>query len=161
MSKILFCVTCSKEMVVPNNSGRKYCKECNLERQRQRARDQYKNGPNEARTRATQKQLRKYKEDSVYRLFVRSRGRASVEGREFNLELSDIIIPSVCPVLGTPFQYKTYYTASLDRIDSSKGYIKGNVQVMSHKANAMKNSASQQELIKFAEWVLTNYNKEQ
>ena len=89
-----------------------------------------------------------------YRLLTRAKNRAKTAGLDFDLTTDDIIIPDVCPVLGVPFEYKTYYTASLDRIDSTKGYIKGNVQVMSHKANAMKNSATPEELIKFAQWVL-------
>ena len=47
---------------------------------------------------------------------------------------------------------------SLDRMDNSKGYVKGNVQVISHKANSMKFSASKDELLKFAEWVMRVYS---
>ena len=46
---------------------------------------------------------------------------------------------------------------SIDRIDNDKGYIKGNVQVISHKANSMKFTASKEELLKFAEWVKVTY----
>jgi hypothetical protein len=46
---------------------------------------------------------------------------------------------------------------ALDRIDNNKGYVKGNVMVVSHRANMMKVDASPEELIKFAEWVLTRY----
>jgi UDP-N-acetylenolpyruvoylglucosamine reductase len=42
---------------------------------------------------------------------------------------------------------------SLDRIDSARGYVPGNVQVVSHKANTMKSNASTEELIAFSEWV--------
>jgi len=41
----------------------------------------------------------------------------------------------------------------IDRIDSSKGYIKGNVQVISRKANTMKSNADVATLIKFAEGI--------
>jgi len=41
----------------------------------------------------------------------------------------------------------SFYTASLDRIDSRKGYIKGNVQFVSKNINYMKNKMSHQETI--------------
>ena len=43
------------------------------------------------------------------------------------------------------------YTPSLDRIDPTKGYIKGNVWVITKRANTMKNSATREELLKFAD----------
>lgn len=36
--------------------------------------------------------------------------------------------------------------ASLDRIDNSKGYVRGNVMVISLRANAIKNNATAEEL---------------
>lgn len=87
-----------------------------------------------------------------------AKNRAARKGLEFNLELSDIVIPDVCPLLEVPFQFGTKdsydYSPSLDRIDNSKGYIKGNVQVISMKANAMKNSASPDELHTFCKNIL-------
>lgn len=67
--------------------------------------------------------------------------RAAKKGREFSIELSDIVIPTTCPVLGTPM-----VGPSLDRIDSSKGYVKGNVRVISKRANMLKNNATIEEL---------------
>jgi len=43
---------------------------------------------------------------------------------------------------------------SLDKIIPSLGYVVGNVQWLSKKANGMKQDASFQELEKFAKWVL-------
>lgn len=43
---------------------------------------------------------------------------------------------------------------SIDRIFPHLGYVKNNIQVISHKANRMKNSATLDELELFARWVL-------
>lgn len=85
--------------------------------------------------------------------------RAKERGLSFDLELSDIVIPKVCPVLGIPIvriQGKRMAgSASLDRINNALGYVKGNVWVISSKANLMKNNATDDELIAFANWVLS------
>lgn len=86
-----------------------------------------------------------------------AKNRAKKKNIEFSLTREDIIIPPICPVLGTEFIRKTVYTMSLDRIDSSLGYIKGNVQVISMKANAMKNNATPAELKTFADWIYAQY----
>lgn len=84
------------------------------------------------------------------RLLAYSRARAKAKQLEHNLELSDIVIPEVCPVLGIPLEPRLIVgdkttkalpnAPSLDRVDNSKGYVKGNVQVISFQANALKNS---------------------
>ena len=88
-------------------------------------------------------------------LLDRVKQSAQQRGLEFNLTIEDIYIPEFCPLLNIKltFEYSletrdSYY--SLDRIDSNKGYIKGNVQVMSIKANTMKNAATHDELLTFA-----------
>jgi len=47
-------------------------------------------------------------------------------------------------------------TASLDRIDSSKGYIEGNVQWVHRKINMMKQSYTQEEFIELCQAVVRN-----
>lgn len=56
----------------------------------------------------------------------------------------------------TPFQKRTMYAASVDRIDNTKGYEPGNIQVISRKANTLKGDCDRTELRQFAEWVLRN-----
>lgn len=70
-----------------------------------------------------------------------AKSRANKKGREFSIELSDVVIPALCPVLGIPMD-----RPSLDRIDGTKGYVKGNVRVISHRANMLKNNATIEEL---------------
>lgn len=75
------------------------------------------------------------------RMLGSAKYRAAKYGRDFNIELSDIVIPTLCPVLGIPMD-----RPSLDRIDGTKGYVKGNVRVISHRANMLKNDATIEEL---------------
>ncbi len=49
------------------------------------------------------------------------------------------------------------YTASLDRIDSSVGYIKGNVQFISMAANLFKHTMSHEETIEFCTIIANNF----
>lgn len=98
--------------------------------------------------------LRNYKKQMLHR----TRARAELKGLEFNIDEDDIVIPEICPILevpiivGTKGEYE--YSPSIDRIDNSKGYIKGNVQIISKKANSMKNSATSTELITFCKNIL-------
>lgn len=99
-----------------------------------------------------------YKKHIIHYMWVRAKQRAEKYGYEFNIEESDIIIPSICPILEVPIVLGSKdnyeYTPSLDRIDNSKGYIKGNIQIISKKANSMKNSASLKELRCFCKNIL-------
>jgi hypothetical protein len=110
---------------------------------------------------------RMYKEKNPSKvLFNSAKRRAKDKNFEFNIEETDINIPTVCPILDVPI-IKVYTegkksgptpnSASVDRIDNSKGYVKGNVQVISHLANTMKASATKEQLINFARWILRTY----
>lgn len=73
--------------------------------------------------------------------------RAKLAGLPFELSPTDIVIPELCPVLGVPLAVNGgRYSPSLDRIDNSKGYVRGNVVVVSIRANTIKNDASLDEL---------------
>jgi hypothetical protein len=89
--------------------------------------------------------------------------RAKTRNIPFDIELSDIIIPEICPILGLPLKKSIDgnrdFSPSLDRIDNTKGYIKGNIQVISSKANTMKHNANKEDLINFSNWVTENYGK--
>lgn len=52
--------------------------------------------------------------------------------------------------------FKTSQTASLDRIDSSKGYVEGNVQWVHKTVNKMKMDIKEKEFINFCELIASN-----
>lgn len=87
--------------------------------------------------------------------------RALKKNLDFNLTLEDIVVPDLCPILKIPFIIGTKgnyeHTPSLDRINNKLGYTRDNVQIITKKANSMKNSATSEELLLFANWVLKNY----
>ncbi len=56
-------------------------------------------------------------------------------------------MPTHCPVFGTPLgieggQKHTRHSPSLDRLDPTKGYVPGNVFVISNRANIIKNDGT-------------------
>jgi len=77
-------------------------------------------------------------------LLYTAKQRAIDKGLPFNLKKEDISVPEFCPVLGirlTPNiggKTGTDNSPSLDRIIPELGYIKGNVMVISKKANTIK-----------------------
>lgn len=95
--------------------------------------------------------------DLAWYLFLECRTRAKRNGLAFDLEPGDIVIPPACPVFGFAFKIgreNRDFSASVDRIDSSLGYMKGNVRVISYLANRMKSNATENQLRQFALWVL-------
>ncbi len=85
-----------------------------------------------------------------YKMYARAKSRAKKNNLPFNIELDDIIIPERCPLLGIEIESTEVRNSpnnpSLDKIIPEKGYIKGNVWVISNRANTLKNDASLQEL---------------
>jgi hypothetical protein len=87
------------------------------------------------------------------RLWQRAKHRASLWNLPFNIDEEDVVIPDVCPVFKVPMRIGTKYAPSLDRINPRKGYVKGNVQVISTRANMLKNDATAEELRMIADFV--------
>lgn len=94
-------------------------------------------------------------------MLANAKRRAVKKNLAFTLTKEDIVVPDLCPILKIPFilgiKGNYEHTPSLDRIDNNLGYTKSNVQIITKKANSMKNSATSEELILFANWILKNY----
>jgi hypothetical protein len=93
-----------------------------------------------------------------YTMWTSSKNRAKRDGVPFSLELSDIYIPEFCPVftqvrLNRHNKSTAFDSPSLDRIIPELGYVKGNVRVISYRANTIKQDASLAEIKRVAEWL--------
>ena len=94
------------------------------------------------------------------RRYQRYRRKSKNLNMDFNIDASYLkeIFPTdkKCPALGMPFKvgYKDGISnsPSLDRIDNSKGYIKGNVVWVSMLANTIKTSATPEQIIRVGEF---------
>jgi hypothetical protein len=92
-------------------------------------------------------------------LHMWARARAKKNGIRFTIIESDIIIPQRCPVLGIRLRSRTGRTGAcntsptLDRIDTRKGYVRGNICVISWRANCIKRDATLEELEKITTWL--------
>jgi len=75
-----------------------------------------------------------------------AKARAKKKGLLFAITETDVFIPHVCPLLLIPLGAARGTRApgspSLDRKDSTKGYVPGNVWVISYHANRIKNDAT-------------------
>ncbi len=93
-----------------------------------------------------------------------ARSRAAKRGVPLTITPDDIEIPTHCPYLGIQLTQgvgvASGSSASLDRIHNELGYVPGNVQVISNRANSMKQDASIEELILFAQSVLHIHRNE-
>lgn len=113
--------------------------------------------------RAREYHLTYFEQSTEKYLYTVAKQRALKAGMEFSIDLSDIVIPEKCPYTDLPLtriygQGRVRTNPSLDRIDNSKGYVKGNVQVVSDLANRMKVNSSIEELLAFAKGVLKNHS---
>lgn len=90
-----------------------------------------------------------------------ARNRARKLNVPFDLAPEDIVIPVSCPCLGITLGSNLGVkgrakpeSPNIDRIIPALGYVRGNVQVISHKANVMKGNHSIEDLKRFARWIL-------
>ena len=85
-----------------------------------------------------------------YAMWARAKRRAESDALPFDLDPTEITIPDRCPVFGWPLEIgdgaSQDTSPSLDKLDPAKGYVQGNVWVISHLANRIKNNATLEQL---------------
>jgi len=105
------------------------------------------------------------KDKPILRMYWSAKSRSRLDNLIFTIEVSDITIPEYCPYLKWKItnvcgEGMIWTNPSLDRKDPSKGYTKGNIEVISNLANLMKNKATKEQLIQFAKSILERNNYE-
>lgn len=86
---------------------------------------------------------RRSREQPEWAVRYRAKKRAGKLGIAFDLPLQAVVIPVFCPVLDVRLvigEGRLPASPSLDRIDPRKGYVVGNVRVVSDKANRLKSN---------------------
>ena len=90
-------------------------------------------------------------------LLKMAKSRAKLANLPFSITEKDIQIPEFCPILGVRLEFGTMSerdsSPSLDRFLPEKGYVPGNVVVISYRANRIKNDGTSNELRKLAAWM--------
>ena len=104
---------------------------------------------------------KRYRLNPVPQLIYNFKKRAKVQNVPFDLKPQDIkdklnSSGKICPVLGIKMQISKFgsknadFAPSIDRIDPKKGYVKGNMIVVSMRANRIKTDALPEEIKKVA-----------
>lgn len=95
----------------------------------------------------------------IKQIYNRLKASAAKRNIPFELTLMDLhnlSYPITCPILGIPLYFNRGSaddnSYSIDRIDSTKGYVIDNIEVISLRANKLKNNASKQEIQLLAEY---------
>lgn len=134
------CGKCKCEYENYQVSATSYCKHCKREYQRL----------NDTRSK-----------ESV--ILSSAKKRAKRNGLDFDLCIDDIVIPPTCPVLGITLsntnKVSCYNSPSLDKMIPSKGYVKGNVNIISMRANFIKNNATYDEIKQILKWMESKLNE--
>ncbi len=93
-----------------------------------------------------------YDRNRLKHLVRSARVRAKKFDLPFDISHEDLVIPEFCPVLGIPILLncgdarRIPNAPSIDKVIPSRGYVKGNVVVVSWRANKLKSDATIEEL---------------
>lgn len=113
--------------------------------------------PEEKREHVRTSRLKIRTEDPARLLMYSVKGRVNRTKVPFNLTTEDLRIPEVCPVLGIPLFFSERgrgdNTPSVDRVNPDLGYVRGNVAVISWRANRMKSRFSRDEFERLVAWL--------
>lgn len=99
------------------------------------------------------------RKDPLKHTLRQAKMRAKELGIEFSLQREHVVLPEFCPVLGIRLtvgagqSWRHVSSPSLDRFDNTKGYVPGNVRVISWRANRLKADATIEEVRAILEYM--------
>lgn len=101
------------------------------------------------------------RENNYFQCYISTkRSECKRKGYAFNLtaEYLEDLWTGICPIFGVHLHRASegkgsHKSAHLDRLDSSKGYVVGNVAWISGRANRIKYDATVEELRAIADWM--------
>lgn len=135
---------------------RNQCKECLRKRNKeQRVWENRKESYN-----AAMRRYRSTEKGAIHTSYQAAKGRAKKVGMPFDLDLEYVTElfyqqNGKCALTGVDMQPKSgRMSPSLDKMDPGLGYVRGNVQWLTWKANAVKQDLTMEELFQFCETVL-------
>lgn len=86
-----------------------------------------------------------------------ARKRAQRDGIPFDLRFTDFVIPVTCPITQRPFAIASGSpgddSPTLDKIIPERGYVRGNIAVISHRANRIKSDADLPTIQRLLRWL--------
>ncbi len=164
MNDIKKCKRCKKDKKLTDFYNENRCQSC-----KDYADSYYKNNREQEINRALKSFRKKSRDEiNIYKrdlyqktplgiCLQQARYRSKKYNIPFNITIDDLNECDTCPVLGIPLQsntdYAKYNSYSIDRIIPELGYVKGNVCIISYKANTIKNNATLEELEKVVIWL--------
>jgi hypothetical protein len=156
LSKV--CTKCKQEKVIElfikranNKDGYdSLCKDC----KRESSKIYYENNKNKegVREKKAARAAKRKAENPKSVLIYLARTRAKDRNLPFDITEDDFQIPELCPLLEIPLftgpEGKVHRNSpTLDRIEPCLGYVRGNVIVISHKANTVKQDLTVEEFL--------------
>lgn len=94
------------------------------------------------------------KDNFIRSMLSKVKYRCKVRNVYFDIRYEDFEVPDVCPVLGISMDRRDLdHTPSLDRFDNTLGYTPDNVNMISQRANRIKNDSTLEEIEKLYQWM--------
>lgn len=103
--------------------------------------------------------VKRAKKNPAKRLFRGTQLRSQLKNLPFDLTIEDIVVPEYCPVLGIKLEFglagrgRSNSAPSVDRLIPEKGYVKGNIRVISMRANWLKSNGTLNEFAQIIDYM--------